>query len=326
MKKATCIVLISFLFTTALFAQSAQTPVMINGALRVVDGKIVNKNGAAPQLRGISFSWSLWQGRKYYNPAVVNWLASDFKIAIIRASMGVQPDHGYLQEPALQTQLIVNVVDQAIKDGIYVLIDWHDHHSDQHLPESKAFFTQMAKKYTGVPNVIYEIWNEPAAIGWDTVKNYATEIITEIRKYDADNLIVVGSPHWDQNVDVAAADPITGFKNIAYSFHFYASDRNHQEKLRAKADFAIKKGLPLIVTEWGVGEANGNGKFLQEENKTWLQWLEDNKLSWVNWNITDKNETTALLLPGAANNGGWTDEQLSPAGLYIREKLKTLNK
>jgi endoglucanase len=326
MKLLTGIFLLSIFFNTAILAQSEQTPVAVNGALRVQNNIIVNKNGVAPQLRGISFSWSLWGGRKYYNPAVVNWLTSDFKVSIIRASMGVQPDHGYLQEPILQTQLIENVVDQAIQDGIYVLIDWHDHHGNLHIPESKEFFTKMAKKYKGVPNVIYEIWNEPEAISWDTVKNYATQVITEIRKYDTDNLIVVGSSHWDQDVDIAAADPITGFKNIAYSFHFYASDPYHQDRLRAKGDIAIKKGLPLIVTEWGVGESNGNGKFDREEVKTWMQWLEDNKLSWANWNITDKEETTALLLPGAPDNGGWTQDQLTSAGIYIRDMLRELNK
>ncbi|MDB5138489.1 MAG: glycosyl hydrolase family 5 [Mucilaginibacter sp.] len=326
MKKVTGIFLFGVLFNAALFAQSTKTPVAVNGALRVENGKIINKDGAEPQLRGISFSWSLWQGRKYYNPAVVNWLANDFKVSLIRASMGVQPDHGYLQEPALQKQLIVNVVDQAIKDGIYVLIDWHDHHSNQHLAQSKEFFAEMSKKYAGVPNVIYEIWNEPEAINWDTVKNYATQVIAEIRKNDAVNLIVVGSPHWDQDVDVVANNPIEGFKNIAYSFHFYASDPNHQEQLRAKANLAIKKGLPLMITEWGVGEANGNGKFDRNEVKTWMRWMEGNKLSWANWNITDKEETTALLLPGAPDNGGWTDSQLTSAGIYIREKLRELNK
>jgi endoglucanase len=304
----------------------AQTPVSRNGALKVQDNKIVNKNNVSPQLRGISFSWSLWQGKKYYNPAVVDWLASDFKVSLIRASMGVQPDHGYLQEPALQKQLIVNVVDQAIKDGIYVLIDWHDHHGNEHIPQSKAFFAEMAQRYKGIPNVIYEIWNEPEAIGWDTVKNYAVQVIAEIRKYDPDNLIVVGSPRWDQDVDVAAANPVTGFKNIAYSFHFYASDPNHQEKLRAKGDLAIKKGLALMITEWGVGESDGNGKFNRDQVKTWMTWMEANKLSWANWNITDKQETTALLLPGAPDNGGWTDGQLTPAGIYIKEQLRELNK
>jgi endoglucanase len=219
------------------------------------------------------------------------------------------------------------VVDPAIKDGIYVLIDWHDHNGNQHLEQSKAFFTQMAKKYAGVPNVIYEIWNEPReGISWDTIKTYGVQVIAEIRKYDPDNLIVMGNPNWDQRVDIAAADPITGFKNIAYSFHFYASDPNHQEALRARADLAIKKGLPLMITEWGVGESNGNGKFDKKLVKHWFKWMEKNKLSWVNWNITDKNETTALLVPGAPDNGGWTDDQLSSAGIYIREKLRDLNR
>ena len=319
------ILLLSTVFSAAI-AQSVQTPVAVNGALRVEHGKIVNKNGIPPQLRGVSFSWSLWEGRKYYNPEVVDWLVSDFKVSLIRASMGVEPGHGYLQEPALQTQLIANIVDQAIRDGIYVLIDWHDDHGNLHIPKSKEFFAKMASKYAGVPNVIYEIWNEPGAVSWDTVKNYAVQVIKEIRKYDADNLIIIGSPHWDQDVDIAAENPIAGFKNIAYSFHFYASDPRHQEQLRTKADLAIQKGLPLLVTEWGVGEADGNGKFIREKTETWLQWMEANRLSWVNWNITDKKETTAILMPGASTQGGWAAEQLTPAGTYIRKELLELNK
>src|SRR6185503_385509 len=323
MKTTARILLLISIITQSLFAQ---TPVQLNGALSVVNGQIVNKNGVPPQLRGISLSWSLWQGRKYYNPAVVDWLASDLKMSIMRAAMGVEPALGYLQEPAAQTQLEESVVDEAIKGGAYVLIDWHDHHSNLHLERAKTFFTEMAKRYKGVPNVIYEIWNEPwGNVSWDTVKNYSVRLITEIRKYDPDNLIVVGSPHWDQDVNIAADNPVTGFRNIAYSFHFYASDPNHQEKLRAKADAALAKGLPLIITEWGVSESNGNGKFDQALVKTWFDWMEKNKLSWTNWNITDRQETTALLMPGAPVNGGWTEAQLTPAGLYIREKLRELN-
>ncbi|MBS1526770.1 MAG: glycoside hydrolase family 5 protein, partial [Bacteroidetes bacterium] len=222
----------------------AQTPVAKNGALHVENGKIVNQNGVEPRLRGLSFSWSVWQGRKYYTPAVVDWIVKDFKVSIIRLAMAVQPKHGYLTQPDLQKQMVTALADEAIKDGIYVLIDWHDHNGDKHIPEAKNFFAEMAKKYAGVPNVIYEIWNEPARTTWDTVKNYAMQVIPEIRKFDSDNLIVVGSPHWDQDVDVVADSPITGFKNVAYSFHFYASDPNHQEKLRAKADKALQRGLP----------------------------------------------------------------------------------
>ena len=237
MKKAFIILLLSLGFRGI---STAQTPVAKNGALRVEGGKIVNQHGVEPQLRGISFSWSVWGGRKYYNPAVLDWLVTDFKVGIVRIAMGVQPKHGYLDEPEQQKQLVITQVDEAIKGGIYVLIDWHDHNGNLHTEQSKVFFANMAKKYTGVPNVIYEIWNEPAKTTWDTVKNYAMQVIPEIRKYDKSNLIIVGSPHWDQDVDLVAESPISGFKNIAYSFHFYASDPNHQEKLRAKPDNAIK--------------------------------------------------------------------------------------
>ena len=94
----------------------------------------------------------------------------------------------------------------------------------------------------------------------------------------------------------------------------------------AKADKAIKMKLPLMITEWGVGESDGNGKFDTEKTKRWLNWLEANHLSWVNWNITDKQETTAIMKPGAPANGGWTQDQLTPAGIYIRDVLRGLNK
>ncbi|TDQ06342.1 glycoside hydrolase family 5 protein [Pedobacter metabolipauper] len=300
------------------------TPVQLHGQLKVSAGKILDKNNREPQLRGISMSWSIWGGKKYYNTNVVNWLKDDFRISLLRLSMAVEPDSGYLQDPVGQTRLITRTADEAIKLGIYVIIDWHDHHAHLHPEKAKAFFAEVSKKYAGIPNVIYEIYNEPERVAWPLIKNYAIEIIAEIRKHDPQNLIVVGSPSWDQDIDVAAKDPVTGYANIAYSFHFYASEPSHQERLMQKADAAIHAGLPIFVTEWGVGEADGNGKFDQEKTAKWFQWMETNKLSWANWNITDKDETTALLKPGAPVNGKWKADQLTPAGSYIRSKLRTL--
>ena len=125
----------------------AQTPVSKHGQLKVQDGIMVNSKNEAPQLRGISLSWSIWGGRKYYNTNVVNWLADDFKISLLRASMAIEPDSGYLKDPIAQERLITRVVDDAIKKGLYVLIDWHDHHADKNLKQSKAFFSKMAKRY-----------------------------------------------------------------------------------------------------------------------------------------------------------------------------------
>ncbi len=323
-KTCSAAIVLMMFFNLTLSAQQ-RNAITKNGQLSVRNGEIINAHGVAPQLRGISMSWSIWEGRKYYNPQVVRWLKNDFKINLLRLSMAIEPDNGYLQDPVGQEKLIVNTIDEAIKENLYVLIDWHDHHADKNLPQAKQFFSKMAKKYAGVPNVIYEIWNEPEKVDWLTVKSYAIEMIKEIRKFDKKNIIVVGSPSWDQDVDIAAEDPILGFNNIAYSFHFYASQPSHQEALMEKANKAIKMGLALFVTEWGVGEANGDGIFDREKTAKWVSWMENNKLSWVNWNITDKAETTALLQPGAAVSGKWPISSLSPAGIYIRTVLRKLN-
>ena len=303
----------------------AKSPVEAHGQLKVQNGQVLDKNNFPPQLRGISMSWSIWGGQKYYNPYVISWLHKDFKANVIRLAMGVEPEGGYLKDPVKQKHLIVSSIDAAIANGIYVLIDWHDHHADQHQDEAISFFTEMAKRYSGKKNVIYEVFNEPTKIDWKIVKVYSTAVIKAIRKYDKLNLIIVGSPSWDQDVDVVAKDRIVGLKNVAYSFHFYASDPNHQATLMKKADLAIASGLPLFVTEWGVGESDGNGVFDLSKTEKWVQWMEKNKLSWANWNVTDKKETTALLNEGASIKGNWTAEELTPGGKYIREKLRELN-
>lgn len=294
---------------------------------RLVAGKgnVFFENGTPAQLRGISLSWSIWGGAKYYNPKVVDRLVDDFKARVIRVSMAVEPAEGYLQAPDLQWNRIVPVVDQALAKGVYVIMDWHDHHADKNLAAAQEFFDKFSKKYGNNPLIVYEIWNEPEKIDWKIIKDYAEAVIPVIRKNDAKNLIVVGSPTWDQDLDLVVADPILGFDNLAYSFHFYASDPHHQEKLRAKATAAIESGLPVFVTEWGVGESNGDGVFDLEKNKVWMDWMEKYQLSWAIWNVTDKKETTALLLPGAPANGKWKAKHLSPSGAYIREILRRKN-
>jgi endoglucanase len=285
-------------------------------------GNVYFENGKPAQLRGISFSWSIWGGAKYYNPNVVDHLIDDFKANVLRVSMAVEPDQGYLKDPELQWNRIIPVVDRCLERGVYVIMDWHDHHADKNVEAAKEFFDKFSKKYAHSPYIVYEIWNEPERIDWSIIKKYAEALIPVIRRNDPHNLIVVGSSTWDQDIDIVAKDPLVGFHNIAYSFHFYASEPHHQEPLRKRATEAIESGLPVFVTEWGVGEANGDGAFDLEKNKAWMEWMEKYQLSWANWNVTDKKETTALLLPGAPSNGKWKNKHLSPSGKYIREILR----
>jgi endoglucanase len=298
-----------------------ELPIVKHGQLRVSGNKIVDKNGEPVQLRGMSLFWSQWIG-KYYNTQTVKWLKDDWHCNIIRVAMGVEGG-GYLNNPEMEKTKVIDVVDAAISEGIYVIIDWHDHHAFNNTRKAKEFFAQMAQKYGDKPNVIYEIFNEPEQVSWaDKVKPYHEAVIDTIRLYDADNLIICGTPTWSQDVDVAANDPIRG-TNIAYTLHFYSG--SHKQLLRDKATNALKKGVALMVTEYGTTDASGDGNVDQAETALWWIFLDQNKLSWCNWSIADKQETSAVLKPGTSINGGWTDADLTTSGLLVRTELKTKN-
>jgi endoglucanase len=305
-------------------ATEAQDDALVAGAgvsshgwLKTVGNQIQDKNGAQVQLKGMSLFWSQWAG-SFYNASVVNSLADNWNSNLVRAAMGIESG-GYLTNPAAEKARVKTIVDAAIAKDIYVIIDWHDHNATQHTQQAVSFFTEMANLYKTKPNVIFEIFNEPDNETWPEVKSYAQQVISAIRGTGSQNLIVVGTPTWSQDVDVAANNPITGYANIAYTLHFYAG--THKQSLRDKATTALSKGLPLFVTEFGTCDASGNGGLDLNESQTWMNFLNQNKISWANWSLFDKNETASALVPGSSTTGAWTDASLTQSGAWVKQKL-----
>lgn len=298
----------------------AGTPVATHGALHVAGTKIVDAQGAPVALRGMSLFWSQW-GSAFWNASAVDTLATDWKVTVVRAAMGVDQG-GYLQSAAAEKARVTTVVEAAIARGLYVIIDWHDHDAHLHLDAAKGFFDEMAGKYGASPNVLFEIWNEPIEVPWTTVKSYATTILSTIRGRGAKNVVIVGSPHWSQDVDAAAADPLAD-ANTAYTLHFYANTPEHRAPLRAKATAAIAAGRALFVTEWGTSSADGNGAVNGGESRVWLDFLAAHDIGWCNWSLFDKPEAASALLPGASPTGPWADTALTPSGLFVKGALKT---
>jgi len=295
-------------------------PVKSYGQLKVEGTQLKDEQGNPVVLRGMSFGWHNWWPR-FYTAGVVQWLHKDWGCTVIRAAMGVEPDGGYIKKPDWSKATIKSVVDAAIKEGIYVIIDWHSH--DINLEEAKTFFIEMANTYGKEPHIIYEIFNEPDKESWPAVKEYSIEIAKAIRAIDPDNIILVGSPHWDQDIHLAADDPIIGFSNLMYTVHYYAA--THKHWLRDRCDYALKKGLPIFISESAGMEATGDGPINTEEWEKWIQWCEQNKISWLTWSVTDKNETCSVLLPTANSNGNWREEDLKESGLRAREFLRKYN-
>jgi endoglucanase len=311
-----------FTLTLLLLFVSANAQFVKNhGQLKVQGTQLTDKNNNPIVLRGLSFGWhSMWP--RFYNEKAVGWLKKDFNCNVVRAAMGIElGKFAYNKDPQFSKEKIEAVVNGAIKSDIYVIIDWHSHNIN--LKEAKEFFGEVSKKYAKYPNIIYEIFNEPDHESWPEIKAYAEEVIAVIRKNDPNNIILVGSPHWDQDVNLPAEDPILGFDNIMYTMHFYAA--THGKELRDRTDEAIKRGLPIFVSESAGMEASGDGPLNLKAWQEYIDWMEQRKISWITWSVSDKDETCSILKKSAKSEGKWKEEDLKESGLKVREFLKKYN-
>lgn len=294
-----------------------------HGQLRIEGTKIVDKNGATVQLRGVSFFWSQWNG-EYYTAETVKWLKDDWQCTVVRAAMGIdEGGDAYINNPDREKQKVFTVIDAAIAEGIYVIVDWHSHHAEDYVAEAKAFFSEVSEKYGDTPNIIYETYNEPLDISWTgTLKPYHEDVLASIRENDPDNIVICGTRTWSQRVDEVIGNQIDD-PNIAYTLHYYAA--THKQDLRDLAQQAVDAGVPIFVTEYGVSEASGDGSIDVTEANTWWNFLDTNNIGWCNWSITDKEELSSALIPGASFQGDWGVNDLSQSGKMVRDEIKANN-
>lgn len=308
------------MFSVVISLVAITQPVKEHGQLKVEGAQLKNEKGNSVVLRGVSFGWHNWWPR-FYNASAVKWLKKDWGCTVVRAAMGVEPDGAYLKQPSWSKEKVKAVVDAAIKEGIYVIIDWHSHNIN--LNEAKEFFTDMAKTYGKHPHIIYELFNEPDEESWADVKAYSIELIKTIRAIDPDNIILVGSPHWDQDIHIVADDPIKGYDNLMYTFHYYAA--THKQELRDRGSYAVSKGLPIFISESAGMEATGDGPLNEDEWQKWIDWAEANKISWITWSVSDKKETCSMLFPSASSGGNWKEQDLNVSGIKTRTLVRKYN-
>lgn len=300
--------------------QAGEGVVSTYGQLKILEGRLCDQKGNPVQLKGMSTMGLQWFS---YSAKTVSNLVSDWKISVFRIAMYTK-EGGYIDNPSLKGK-VKTLVEEAVRQGVYVIIDWHilsDNDPNTYKKQAKKFFAEMASLYGQYPHVIYEICNEPNGgyVTWDRqIKPYAEEVIQVIREHDPDNIIVVGTDMWSQGVRAAADNPLAD-ANTMYALHFYAG--THTKSLRDSADYALSKGIALFVTEWGTSSATGSGGIYLAEAQRWLDWMGERKISWVNWSLCNKSESSAALLSNASVTGPWKESQLSPSGKWVKEKIQ----
>ncbi len=295
------------------------------GQLSVKGTDLVGADGKPAQLRGVSTHGIQWFPQ-FANKEVFRYLRDEWNINTIRLAMYSGESEGYNSgTKAGIEQTVQNAVDHCIELDMYVIIDWHvlaDQSPQVRKADALRFFEYMSKKYASYPNVIYEICNEPNGYAsWSgDVKPYAEEVIPVIRKNDPDSVIIVGTPTWSQDIDKALADPLK-YDNIMYALHYYAT--THGDWLRNRVKDCYNRGLPIFVSEFGNCAADGNGANNLSEARKWLELLDSLNISYMNWSLCDKSEAASLLAPGASVTGGWTDNDLTENGRFMRDWFRS---
>ena len=316
-------------------------PVSYYGALHTSGNKIIGaKNNQQAMLRGVSLFWSDATGASYYNPNVISWVVDNFKIDVFRFAMGIEyydsnggtknaVDGGYKTNPEGQLSMIDKMVQTAIENDVYIIIDWHSHRAHQETTIAKDFFQKVSLKYKDVPNVIYEIYNEPVSGSggnWDAIKNYANQVVPGIRA-NTQNLVIVGTPNWSQHPEQGAQSPIAS-TNIAYVLHFYASSHS-KGSYGGHVTSALNAGYPVFISEWGTTNADGDGEPNASATNEWTQFMDQNNIPNCNWSlrqqtsdVDQKSEKSAIfagdksLITAAA-----LDAALTSSGSIIKSYL-----
>ena len=299
------------------------TPVATHGQLSVKGTQLVDKNGNGYQLRGMSTHGITWFP-DFINENSFRTLRDDWNTNVVRLAMyGDEWGNGqcYMKNKDGSRQLLEKGVDICIKLGMYVIIDWHVLNPGDptaYTDEAISFFNDISKKYANYPNIIYEIVNEPNgnATWGGVIKPYAEKVIPVIRKNDKDAVIIVGTPTWSQDIDQALADPLD-FDNVMYALHFYAA--THTDWLRERTEKCVAGGLPIFVSEFGCCDASGNGGNDFGQTEKWLKLLDKYGISYCNWNLANKNESSSCFRESAKADGNWSDSDYSEGGAWIRK-------
>lgn len=181
--------------------------------------------------------------------------------------------------------LLRPAVERVKERGAYAIVDWHYiGDTSAHRETTEDFWRTIAPKFANDPNVIFELFNEPVnrSGGWPSVKEDMQTWYDIVREAAPENLVLVGTPSWCQQLVETATSPLDG-TNIAYVAHIYPMHFSWQSTLRGiETANAVH---PVFLTEWGY-EAGSNAIVDSDQanyGEPYKAWVEEQGMSTVAW-------------------------------------------
>lgn len=295
-----------------------------HGRLSVKGTNLVDEHGEAIVLKGLSSHGLTWFP-EYINYRTLTTI-KNYGANVFRVAMYVEQNDGYLEEPELNEKLMYSAIENSLAAGLYTIVDWHvlrDENPNKHAEKALAMFEKIAKEYGDEPGIIYEICNEPNGdTTYEDIVAYANKVIPIIRKYAPNAVILVGTPKFCTSLKEAIENPI-GDTNLMYTYHFYAGVSDCKFAL-SEISKALENGLPVFVSEWGIDGYKVTNEH-KEETKKFMNFLNQNRISWVNWSLSNKKEGYSFVSYETDKLHDWTMSDLTSSGKFVLEYLQENN-
>lgn len=291
-----------------------------HGALAVDGVELVDKDGEKIQLKGISSHGILWYPDfAGYLPVAETkkYGANVFRIA----AYAEDKDGGYVQRPKETLRYVRSSIEAVLANDMYAIVDWHvlnDGNPLANKEKAKEFFTEIAEEFGDEPGILYEICNEPNGdTTWEDITAYANEVIPLIREYAPNAVILVGTPEYSYAV-TKVMGAMLPYENVMYSFHFYAGQ--YDDAYSNILTDCRSAGVPVFVTEWGMNTSE-RAEDVLTQGKEFVTYLNQEKISWVAWSLSNKNEPFSLLVPECSTYRNWQEEDFTDKGKIVFEAL-----
>lgn len=294
--------------------------------LHVVGNQILNPQGQPVWLQGVnvvSLEWSVSGERvmKSTLVAIDEWKANTIRLPV-KEEYWFGKGAGQKDSGASYRRLVDEVITLAANRGAYVVLDLHRFRApkDEHV----AFWKDAANTYKSHPAVLFDLFNEPHGISWETWRNggFVAEkstkadedafltpeekakaakgfqspgmqrLVDAVRETGARNIVIAGGLDWAYDLSgIANGFALTDSSGngIVYSTHIYPWKRDWAGKV-----LLVAEKHPIFVGE--VGADIKKMTFIpaeaQEDAETWmpemLGLIQKHKLHWTGFSFHPK--------------------------------------
>lgn len=281
-KQSGCVALLICAFSLQLPAAVSYDSIYWAPPLDVQGTRIVNAKGFVVQLKGFSTM----------DPTVVTHdeiirFKDDWNITLLRVPLIVGRcwTVGNININASYLAAADSVLKWCRDNKIYVLFDgWHEGGTGNTTGDwssTVAAWRILADRYKNQDHVLWEIFNEPHNLTWDTWVPMAEQLIDTIRSRNPlGTAVVAGTVNWCQNTDVKKLKINRG--KVIYSWHPYSNVYGSDGSVIWDENFGFIETMgfaPIMATEWGFTSSQDSAIY----GTQLIQYLKDKGASWTGW-------------------------------------------